>query len=67
MAFHPLSRPAGSVLFRAGEPCRGLLLLAQGSVRVDLVGEDGQRLMLYRIGPGETCAATLACLFGQEP
>lgn len=67
MATLPLSRPAGSVLFRPGEPCRGLLLLRQGRVRVDLIGEDGQRLMLYRIGPGETCAATLASLFGQEP
>jgi CRP/FNR family transcriptional regulator, anaerobic regulatory protein len=58
--------PPGAVLFRPGEACPGLLLIEQGSVRVDLVAEDGHELLLYRIGPGETCAVSLACLFGDE-
>jgi CRP/FNR family transcriptional regulator, anaerobic regulatory protein len=63
----PVRLPAGAVLFRAGEPCPGLLLIEQGSVRVDLIAEDGHELLLYRVGPGESCAVSLACLFGSEP
>jgi CRP/FNR family transcriptional regulator len=63
----PVRLPAGAVLFRAGEPCPGLRLIEQGSVRVDLIAEDGHELLLYRVGPGECCAVSLACRFGAAP
>jgi CRP/FNR family transcriptional regulator len=63
----PVLLPAGAVLFRPGEACPGLLLIERGTVRVDLVAEDGHELLLYRVGPGESCAVTLSCLFGDEP
>jgi CRP/FNR family transcriptional regulator len=62
----PLQVPAGQVLFRPGDPPAGFLLLRGGRVRVDLVAEDGHALLLYRVGPGEACALTTACLFAQE-
>lgn len=62
----PIQAPAGTVLFRPGDPCKGFLMLRQGSVRVDLVAEDGHALLLYRVAPGESCAITTSCLFAGE-
>lgn len=62
----PFALPAGAVLFRPGEPCGGFPLLREGRVRVELLAEDGHALLLYRIGPGEACALTTACLFAEE-
>lgn len=62
----PIHAPAGTVLFRPGDPCKGFLMLRQGRVRVDLVAEDGHALLLYRVAPGEACAITTSCLFAGE-
>ena len=62
----PLKAPAGTVLFRPGDPCKGFLILRDGRVRVDLVAEDGHALLLYRVAPGEACAITTSCLFAAE-
>lgn len=61
-----LERPAGAVLFDAGAPCSGLLLLEQGLVRVARIAEDGRELQLYRVEPGETCVLTVSCLLGRS-
>lgn len=63
----PMKAPAGAVLFRPGDPCRGFALLRSGRARVDLIAEDGHALLLYRVEPGEACAITTACLFAEEP
>jgi CRP/FNR family transcriptional regulator len=63
---HPVALPAGQVLFRPGDPCRGFLLLRAGQVRVDLIAEDGHVLLLYRLAPGQPCLLTTACLFAGE-
>jgi CRP/FNR family transcriptional regulator len=63
-AAKPIAAPAGSVLFRPGDACHGLMMLGRGTVRVDLVAEDGHALLLYRVAPGEACLLTTACLFG---
>jgi CRP/FNR family transcriptional regulator len=65
-AARPVAAPAGTVLFRAGEACPGFVLLRDGSVRVDLLVEDGHALLLHRVRPGEACALTTACLFSGE-
>jgi CRP/FNR family transcriptional regulator len=45
--------PAGSALFRAGAPARGLVLILEGTVRV--VGErQGRQHLVHESGPGET-------------
>lgn len=62
----PLRAPAGTMLFRPGDPCQGFLMLGAGRVRVDLVAEDGHALLLYRVAPGEACAITTSCLFAGE-
>jgi hypothetical protein len=38
--------PAGQVLFREGEPCSGLFLIAQGSVKIYKTPGTGREIML---------------------
>ena len=44
----------GEVLFREGEPCRGLHLLVEGRVRVYRANPDGQEQVLRLLGAGES-------------
>jgi len=62
----PLSAPPGAVLFHPGDPCRGFVMVGGGTVRVDLIAEDGHALLLYRVAAGEACLLTTACLFSGE-
>jgi len=62
----PLSVPAGAALFHPGDACQGFVMVGAGSIRVDLVAEDGHALLLYRVGPGEACLLTTACLFAGD-
>jgi CRP/FNR family transcriptional regulator len=62
----PLRAPAGRVFFRAGDDCRGLLLLDRGSVRVYLVTGSAREVTLYRIAPGEACVLSTQCLMTGE-
>ncbi len=58
----PRPIPAGTVLFRAGDPCRGFVLLHEGSLRVTLTAANGREVVLYRVAPGEVCLQTFSCL-----
>jgi CRP/FNR family transcriptional regulator, anaerobic regulatory protein len=62
-----LSVPAGTVLFSEGQPCSGFPLVLSGAVRVARGSPEGRSLALYRVGPGELCVASTACLFGAAP
>lgn len=54
--------PRGTVLFRVGSLCRNFLMLLDGTVRVQMTSENGREIVLYRVGQGETCILTTACL-----
>jgi len=54
--------PAGSVVFEPGQPCRGLLFLVHGSVRVSMVSGSGREISLYHLQQGELCMLSLATL-----
>ena len=58
--------PPDQVLFRAGAPCENYLLLLAGSVRVQVLGEDGREALLYRVMPGQSCILTTCCMLSQE-
>lgn len=62
-----LEVPAGAVLFDEGSPCTGFPLLLAGEVRVARGSPQGRSLELYRVGPGEVCIASLACLERGRP
>jgi len=66
-AGQPVTVPAGAVLFSEHEPCKGFPLVLQGEIRVSRASADGRSLELYRVGPGELCLVSSACLFRTEP
>lgn len=49
-------RPAGSVLFTAGEPCRGLFIVETGRVRIYRISPEGREQVLHLEGPGRPVA-----------
>ena len=59
-----LELPARSTVFQAGQICDKFLYLVSGSVRVDLHSFRGKSVMLYQIGPGQSCVMTTSCLMG---
>jgi CRP-like cAMP-binding protein len=49
-------KPAGTLLFAAGEPCRGLFIVASGRVRIYRLSPDGREQVLHVEGPGRPVA-----------
>lgn len=58
--------PAGAHIFTPGQSPSNYLLLISGSVRVQKASESGREIVLYRVGSGESCVLTTACLVGHE-
>ena len=54
--------PTGTVVFRSGSTCENYLLVKDGSVRVQMVSENGREIVLYRVENGQTCTLTTSCL-----
>jgi CRP/FNR family transcriptional regulator len=46
--------------------CDNYLMVASGRIRVQQVSESGREIVLYRIGDGESCVLTTACLLAHE-
>jgi CRP/FNR family transcriptional regulator len=55
---------AGSPLFRDGDACGGFPMVISGRVRISRVLPDGRELVLYDVGPGESCVLSTSCLLG---
>lgn len=56
--------PEGTVVFHNGAACRAYLLVISGSVRVQFTTEAGREVVLYHVGPGDSCVLTTSCLLG---
>lgn len=61
-----VSLPAGTRLYAPGQTPSHYLLMLEGSVRVQQVSEGGREIVLYRVGAGESCTLTTACLLGAD-
>ena len=61
-----VTMPSNHWVFRAGSTCENYLLLMQGSVRVQVIGESGREAMLYRVLPGQSCVLTTCCVLSGE-
>ena len=61
-----VSLPAGQAVFRHGAPCRNYLVVIEGSVRVQVLAENGREITLYRVTDGESCVITTSCLISAE-
>jgi len=58
--------PPGAKAFESGMQCDNYLMVASGRIRVQQVSESGREIVLYRIGDGESCVLTTACLLAHE-
>ena len=58
--------PPGAKAFEASMPCDNFLMVARGCIRVQQVSESGREIVLYRVGGGETCVLTTACLLASN-
>lgn len=56
----------GYVLFRAGDGCKGYVLVIEGSIRVQKMDANGHEILLYRVEDGQGCMLTTTCLLGHE-
>lgn len=59
-----LRLPAGSTLFREHDACGGFPMVLAGRVRISRLLADGRELVLYDVGPGESCVLSTSCLLG---
>lgn len=60
------SVPKDTVIFGPGKAPETLLLLLDGSVRVQQTSENGREVFLYRVTAGQSCVLTTACLLAYE-
>jgi CRP/FNR family transcriptional regulator len=58
--------PAGTQVFAPGQSADNLLLLLEGTVRVQQKSETGREVFLYRVHAGESCVLTTACMLAFE-
>jgi CRP/FNR family transcriptional regulator len=59
--------PAGQRVFGDGRPATSYPFLIEGIVRVSGTSPDGHEVLLYRLGPGESCGITVVALLGEAP
>lgn len=58
---------AGERGYIEGMTCRGYVLRLEGVTRIVKTSTTGREVVLYRVGPGETCVLTTSCLLGHAP
>ena len=58
--------PPETRVFEPGLECHNYLLVAEGTVRVQLLTEGGREVVLYYVRPGESCILTTSCLMGGD-
>lgn len=58
--------PKDTVIFGPGKAPENLLLLLDGTVRVQQTSDNGREVFLYRVTAGESCVLTTACLLAYE-
>ncbi|MGD0960102.1 MAG: Crp/Fnr family transcriptional regulator [Methylomonas sp.] len=56
--------PAGQQIFYPGKSCENYLLILSGSVKTQILSEDGREVLLYHVHAGESCVLTTSCLLG---
>jgi CRP/FNR family transcriptional regulator, anaerobic regulatory protein len=52
----------GDIAYRQGSSCPSYVMCVEGRTRIFKASETGREILLYRVGPGETCVLTTSCL-----
>jgi CRP/FNR family transcriptional regulator, anaerobic regulatory protein len=58
--------PVGHTICDVGQACSHLALVFDGTARIYQLAETGREITLYRVGPGECCILTAACIMSQQ-
>ena len=53
---------SGDIAYRQGQRCNDYVMCIEGRTRVFKTSECGREILLYQVGPGETCVLTTSCL-----
>jgi CRP/FNR family transcriptional regulator len=48
----------GDIAYRQGQHCHNYVMCLEGQTRVFKTSESGREILLYQVGPGETCVLT---------
>lgn len=57
----------GDIAYRQGQHCKNYVMCIEGQTRVFKISESGREILLYQVGPGETCVLTTSCLMAGSP
>jgi CRP/FNR family transcriptional regulator, anaerobic regulatory protein len=57
----------GDTAYRQGQTCHNYVMCIEGQTRVFKISESGREILLYQVGPGETCVLTTSCLMAGSP
>jgi len=57
----------GDIAYLQGQTCHNYVMCIEGQTRVFKTSESGREIMLYQVGPGETCVLTTSCLIAGNP
>jgi CRP/FNR family transcriptional regulator len=57
----------GDIAYHQGQTCHNYVMCVEGQTRVFKTSESGREIMLYQVGPGETCVLTTSCLIAGNP
>src|SRR6478752_8147640 len=57
----------GDIAYRQGQHCQAYVMCIEGRTRVFKTSESGREILLYQVGPGETCVLTTSCLMAGSP
>lgn len=55
---------AGEIGYREGDACNNFILRIDGWSRIQRLSANGREVLLYRVGPGDSCVLTTSCLLG---
>ena len=58
---------SGDIAYRQGQHCHAYVMCIEGQTRVFKTSESGREILLYQVGPGETCVLTTSCLMAGSP
>lgn len=58
--------PAKQQVFYPGSRCENYLLMVEGGVKTQLLSESGREVLLYHVGPGDSCVLTTSCLLSGD-
>lgn len=61
-----ISAPVGTNIHNIGDPCKHLIILQKGRIRIYRPGDDGRAITLYHIHKGESCILTASCILNNQ-